>query len=111
MSLCPLSGSRRTSLNRLPDVLQSPRSRERDRRRKLRRGHLQRRAKIIHAEGEFQAVQKLAEAAEVISQNPAVLQLRYLQTLVEIAGEKDSTTISPNPGRYPCTFYKGLFSK
>ncbi|MGD9727765.1 MAG: slipin family protein, partial [Nitrospiraceae bacterium] len=46
----------------------------------------ERRAKIIHAEGEFQAAQRLAEAADVISPNPAALQLRYLQTLVEIAG-------------------------
>src|SRR6185503_13087758 len=57
----------------------------------------ERRAKIIHAEGEFQAAQKLAEAANVISQNPAALQLRYLQTLVEIAAEKNSTTIFPIP--------------
>jgi regulator of protease activity HflC (stomatin/prohibitin superfamily) len=57
----------------------------------------ERRAKIIHAEGEFQAAQKLADAAGVISQNPAALQLRYLQTLVEIAAEKNSTTIFPVP--------------
>jgi regulator of protease activity HflC (stomatin/prohibitin superfamily) len=57
----------------------------------------ERRAKVIHAEGEFQAAQKLADAASVISQNPAALQLRYLQTLVEIAAEKNSTTIFPVP--------------
>lgn len=57
----------------------------------------ERRAKVIHAEGEFQAAQKLADAATVISQNPAALQLRYLQTLVEIAAEKNSTTIFPVP--------------
>ncbi|MGH7259150.1 MAG: slipin family protein [Nitrospiraceae bacterium] len=57
----------------------------------------ERRAKVIHAEGEFQAAQKLADAAGVISQNPAALQLRYLQTLVEIAAEKNSTTIFPVP--------------
>lgn len=57
----------------------------------------ERRAKVIHAEGEFQAAQKLADAANVISQNPAALQLRYLQTLVEIAAEKNSTTIFPVP--------------
>ena len=57
----------------------------------------ERRAKVIHAEGEFQAAQKLADAAMVISQNPAALQLRYLQTLVEIAAEKNSTTIFPVP--------------
>ncbi|MFZ3014449.1 MAG: hypothetical protein WA045_12170 [Nitrospira sp.] len=52
-----------------------------------------RRAKIIYAEGEFQAAQKLAEAADIISRNPTALQLRYLQTLVEIAAEKNSPTI------------------
>ena len=57
----------------------------------------ERRAKIIHAEGEFQAAQRLADAAAVISPNPAALQLRYLQTLVEIAAEKNSTTIFPIP--------------
>ena len=57
----------------------------------------ERRAKVIHAEGEFQAAQKLADAAAVIAQHPAALQLRYLQTLVEIAAEKNSTTIFPVP--------------
>ena len=57
----------------------------------------ERRAKIIHAEGEFEASRRLADAAEVISRNPAALQLRYLQTLVEIAAEKNSTTIFPVP--------------
>ena len=57
----------------------------------------ERRAKVIHAEGEFQAAQKLADAAAVIGQHPAALQLRYLQTLVEIAAEKNSTTIFPVP--------------
>ena len=70
----------------------------------------ERRAKIIHAEGEFQAAQKLAEAAEVISQNPAALQLRYLQTLVEIAAEKNSTTIFPIPIDTLAPFIKGLLS-
>ena len=56
-----------------------------------------RRAKVIHAEGEFQAAQKLAEAAMVLSQNPAAIQLRYLQTLTEIAGDKSSTMIFPVP--------------
>jgi regulator of protease activity HflC (stomatin/prohibitin superfamily) len=58
---------------------------------------LERRAKIIHAEGEAQAAEKLAEAANIISVNPAALQLRYLQTLTEIAVEKNSTTIFPVP--------------
>ena len=57
----------------------------------------ERRAKIIHAEGEAQAAEKLAEAANVISVNPAALQLRFLQTLTEVATEKNSTTIFPVP--------------
>ncbi len=57
----------------------------------------ERRAKIIHAEGELQASVKLAEAAEIIGKHPATLQLRYLQTLTEIAAEKNSTTIFPIP--------------
>jgi len=57
----------------------------------------ERRAKVIHAEGEFEASRRLADAADVISRNPAALQLRYLQTLVEIAAEKNSTTIFPIP--------------
>jgi len=57
----------------------------------------ERRAKVIHAEGEAQAAQKLAEAANIISVNPAALQLRFLQTLTEVATEKNSTTIFPVP--------------
>ncbi len=57
----------------------------------------ERRAKIIHAEGEFQASQKLADAAEVIGKQPMALQLRFLQSLVEVAGDKNSTTIFPVP--------------
>jgi len=57
----------------------------------------ERRAKVIHAEGEFQAAEKLAEAGAIISRNPTTLQLRYLQTLTEIAAEKNSTTIFPVP--------------
>jgi regulator of protease activity HflC (stomatin/prohibitin superfamily) len=56
-----------------------------------------RRAKIIAAEGEFQAAQRLADAAQIMSNNPITLQLRYLQTLAEIATEKNSTTIFPLP--------------
>jgi len=56
-----------------------------------------RRAKIIHAEGEFQAAAKLAEAGKVIAQEPATLQLRYLQTLTEIATEKTNTLVFPLP--------------
>ncbi|MFE3289368.1 slipin family protein [Rhodococcus sp. NPDC059234] len=57
----------------------------------------ERRAKIINAEGEFQASAKLAEAAGVISRNPTTLQLRYLQTLREVGGEHNSTVIFPLP--------------
>ena len=57
----------------------------------------EKRAKIIHAEGEFQAAEKLTQAANVISVNPTALQLRFLQTLAEVATEKNSTTIFPVP--------------
>ncbi|MDP6558995.1 MAG: slipin family protein [Candidatus Binatia bacterium] len=57
----------------------------------------ERRAKVIHADGEYQASQKLADAAEVIGKQPMALQLRFLQSLVEVASEKNSTTIFPVP--------------
>jgi regulator of protease activity HflC (stomatin/prohibitin superfamily) len=57
----------------------------------------ERRAKVIHAEGEFQASQRLADAAQIISANPAALQLRFLQTLTEVASEQSSTIIFPVP--------------
>lgn len=57
----------------------------------------ERRAKIIHADGEYQASQKLADAAKIIGTEPATLQLRFLQTLTEIASEKNSTVIFPVP--------------
>ncbi len=57
----------------------------------------ERRAKIIHAEGEYQASQKLRDAAEVISEFPQALQLRYLQTLTEVAAENNSTIVFPLP--------------
>jgi len=57
----------------------------------------ERRAKIIHAEGEFQASEKLAQAGAIIAKEPTTLQLRYLQTLTEIASEKNSTIIFPLP--------------
>jgi regulator of protease activity HflC (stomatin/prohibitin superfamily) len=57
----------------------------------------ERRAKVIHAEGEFQASQRLRDAADVISGNPASLQLRYLQTLTEIGGMNNSTVVFPLP--------------
>ena len=56
----------------------------------------ERRAKVIHAQGEFEASQKLSEAATILS-NPTALQLRYLQTLVEVGAEKNSTIIFPIP--------------
>jgi regulator of protease activity HflC (stomatin/prohibitin superfamily) len=71
----------------------------------------ERRAKVIHAEGEFEASQRLADAADVISRNPAALQLRYLQTLVEIAAGKNSTTIFPIPIDTLAPFIKGLLNK
>jgi regulator of protease activity HflC (stomatin/prohibitin superfamily) len=64
----------------------------------------EKRAKIIHAEGEFQASQQLAQAAQVIASEPASIQLRYLQTLTEIAVEKNSTIIFP----VPIEFVRGL---
>jgi regulator of protease activity HflC (stomatin/prohibitin superfamily) len=57
----------------------------------------ERRAKVIHAEGEYMAAEKLAMAAEVIQKQPAALQLRYLQTLVEIGTEKNTTIVFPLP--------------
>jgi regulator of protease activity HflC (stomatin/prohibitin superfamily) len=57
----------------------------------------ERRAKVIHAEGEFQASQKLSEAAVIISKDPAALQLRFLQTLSEISTENNSTILFPIP--------------
>jgi len=57
----------------------------------------ERRAKIIHADGEFQASERLAQAGAIIAREPTTLQLRYLQTLVEIASEKNTTIIFPLP--------------
>ncbi|QSV44536.1 slipin family protein [Geobacter benzoatilyticus] len=57
----------------------------------------ERRAKVIHADGEYQASEKLAQAAKVLAAEPTSLQLRYLQTLTEVAAEKNSTTIFPVP--------------
>src|SRR5678816_4354294 len=57
----------------------------------------EKRAKIIHAEGEFQAATQLSKAADEIGKNPVTIQLRYLQTLTEIASEKNSTLIFPLP--------------
>jgi regulator of protease activity HflC (stomatin/prohibitin superfamily) len=57
----------------------------------------QRRAKVINADGEFQAAEKLVQAADLISQNPQALQLRYMQTLISIAGERSNTIVFPLP--------------
>ncbi len=68
----------------------------------------EKRAKIIHAAGEFEASQKLAEAADVMAREPVTLQLRYLQTLTEIAVEKNSTIIFPLPVDTIKVFMDGL---
>jgi regulator of protease activity HflC (stomatin/prohibitin superfamily) len=57
----------------------------------------ERRAKVIHADGEYQAAEKLTDAADIISRNPQALQLRFLSTLTEIATEKNSTIVFPLP--------------
>lgn len=67
----------------------------------------ERRAKVIHAEGEYQAAKRLSEAAAIISENPTALQLRFLQTLIEVASEKNSTTIFPVPIDLVAPFLKG----
>jgi regulator of protease activity HflC (stomatin/prohibitin superfamily) len=66
----------------------------------------EKRAKIIHADGELQASKSLGQAAEVISANPVTLQLRYLQTLTEIAAEKNSTILFPVPIELMRSFMK-----
>ncbi len=68
----------------------------------------ERRAKIIHAEGEFQASQQIFNASEILSKNPVSLQLRYLQTLTEIAAEKNSTILFPLPMDLIMPFLKAL---
>ena len=71
----------------------------------------EKRAKIIHAEGEKQAAMALSEAADVMSHNPITLQLRYLQTLNEIAAEKNSTILFPLPMDIITPFLGGLRSR
>jgi len=71
----------------------------------------ERRAKIIHAEGEFQASQKLTEAAAIIGTEPTALQLRFLQTLTEVATDKNSTVIFPIPIDLLTPFLKKLTEK
>ncbi len=67
----------------------------------------ERRSKVIHAEGEFQASQRLADAAKVISEHPIALQLRYLQTIREISSEGSTNTIVPIPIDILAPFIKG----
>ncbi len=74
----------------LPDTMQRAMARQAEAER-------EKRAKIIHADGEFQASKKLAEASDIISSSPVALQLRYLQTLMEISAEKNSTIVFPLP--------------
>jgi regulator of protease activity HflC (stomatin/prohibitin superfamily) len=74
----------------LPDTMKRAMARQAEAER-------EKRAKIIHAEGEFQAAQQLQDAAQVMAKEPAAIQLRYLQTLTEIAVEKNSTIIFPVP--------------
>jgi len=57
----------------------------------------ERRAKVIHADGEFQASQKLADAAEIIAKQPNAIHLRFLQSLVEVSAEKNHTVVLPIP--------------
>ena len=70
-----------------------------------------RRAKVIHADGEFQAAEKLVQAADLISKSPQALQLRYLQTLSGIAGEKSNTIVFPLPMDLITPFLEALKKK
>jgi regulator of protease activity HflC (stomatin/prohibitin superfamily) len=81
----------------LPDTMKRAMARQAEAER-------EKRAKIIHAEGEYQAAERLTEAAGVIAGQPAALQLRYLQTLNEIAVEKNSTIIFPVPMEFMRAF-------
>jgi regulator of protease activity HflC (stomatin/prohibitin superfamily) len=71
----------------------------------------ERRAKIINSEGEFQAAQKLTDAADIISTNPASLQLRYLQTLLEIGSNQNTTVVFPLPMDVIKPFLEGITPK
>jgi hypothetical protein len=68
----------------------------------------EKRSKIIHAEGEFSAAQRLADAAQVLATQPITLQLRYLQTLTEIGVEKNTTIVFPLPIEFMSSFNKIL---
>ena len=74
----------------IPDQMQRAMARQAEAER-------ERRAKIINSEGEYQAAQKLADAADIISTNPATLQLRYLQTLLEMGVNQNTTIVFPLP--------------
>jgi regulator of protease activity HflC (stomatin/prohibitin superfamily) len=87
----------------LPDTMKRAMARQAEAER-------EKRAKIIHAEGEFVASQQLSEAAHVISTEPATMQLRYLQTLTEIAAEKNSTIVFPVPLEFMKAFFN-LFGR
>ncbi|MEJ2111358.1 MAG: slipin family protein [Acidobacteriota bacterium] len=84
----------------LPEIMQRAMAKQAEAER-------EKRAKIIHADGEFQASSKLSEAAKVISREPVALQLRYLQTLTEIGVEKNTTVVFP----IPIDFIKDLLDR
>jgi len=87
----------------LPDTMKRAMARQAEAER-------EKRAKIIHAEGEYQAAQRLADAAGTMAKEPTAIQLRYLQTLTEIAVEKNSTIIFPVPLEF-ITAFAELFAK
>jgi regulator of protease activity HflC (stomatin/prohibitin superfamily) len=71
----------------------------------------ERRAKVIHAEGELQASEKLLAAADILAARPQAMQLRYLQTLTSIAGDKSSTIVFPVPGEFVDALVRGVTPK
>ena len=83
----------------LPDTMKRAMARQAETER-------ERRAKVINAEGEYQAAEKLVQAAEMISKQPIALQLRYLQTINEISGDRNTTTIFPLPIDFLTPFFK-----
>jgi regulator of protease activity HflC (stomatin/prohibitin superfamily) len=83
----------------LPDTMKRAMARQAETER-------ERRAKVINAEGEFQAAEKLCQAAEMIAKQPIALQLRYLQTINEISGDRNTTTIFPIPIDFITPFLK-----
>jgi regulator of protease activity HflC (stomatin/prohibitin superfamily) len=87
----------------LPDVMQRAMAKQAESER-------ERRAKIIHAEGEAQAASKLREAAEIIKDHPMAMQMRFLQTLVDVGAENNTTIVFPVPIELASTFLKGASS-